>query len=237
MELESLENSIHYHFSDRTLLTRALTHTSYAYEQNASKMEHYERLEFLGDAVIGLAVSTFLFTIYPEQPEGDLSKRRASVVNEAQLADLARKIDLGRYLLLGKGEDQTGGREKPSILANAYEAMIAAIYLDGGWLEALKVCRSQFWNLLLPGRSVGSHPRDYKTRLQEKAQELFKETPQYEITREEGPDHNKVFESKVTLRGEVWGSGRGHSKKEAQQRAAEAALQKLLSKQIQDDES
>ncbi|MBI4208650.1 MAG: ribonuclease III [Deltaproteobacteria bacterium] len=228
-QILSLERTLGYCFRDRSLLIRSLTHTSHAYEREGTKIEHYERLEFLGDAVMDLAVSVFLFDLFPQEPEGDLSKRRASLVNERQLTLLARELHLGDYLLLGKGEEQTGGRDKDSILANAFEAVIAAIYLDGGWIPALDFCRRQFEDLLsIETSSEEGYAQDFKTRLQEKAQELFKETPQYELIREEGPDHEKIFEFRVTLQGEVRGTGIGHSKKEAQQRAAEAALEKIL---------
>jgi ribonuclease III len=227
-QILSIEKELGYSFHNRSLLLQSLTHTSHAYEREGTKIEHYERLEFLGDAVMDLAVSVFIFDLFPQESEGDLSKRRASLVNEKQLTLLARELHLGDYLLLGKGEEQTGGREKDSILANAFEAVVAAIYLDGGWVPALDFCRRQFEDLLSVETSSEGYAQDFKTRLQEKAQELFKETPQYELTREEGPDHEKIFEFRVTLQGEVWGTGVGHSKKEAQQRAAEATLQKIL---------
>lgn len=228
-QIQSLERKLGYPFKDRSLLLQSLTHTSYAYEREGEPMEHYERLEFLGDAVMDLAVSVFVFEIFPGESEGNLSKRRASLVNEKQLALLAKEMNLGEYLLLGKGEEQTGGREKDSILANAFEAIIAGIFLDGGWISSLDFCRRQFEALLLTETSSGGYAQDFKTRLQEKAQELFKEPPQYDLIREEGPDHEKIFEFQVSLQGKVWGIGTGPSKKESQQRAAEAALKKLLS--------
>jgi ribonuclease-3 len=184
-----------------------------------------ERLEFLGDAVLGLVVTDHLYRTYPELPEGELAKVRASVVNSEALAEVAAELDLGRALLLGKGEDASGGREKPSILADAMEAVIGAVYLDGGWDAA-----SEFIMRLLGERieegAAGPGGQDFKTRLQELAARQFDQLPRYEV-RDEGPDHAKQFFATVLLGGVRRGSGEGRSKKQAEQQAAREAWHQL----------
>ena len=185
-----------------------------------------ERLEFLGDAVLGLVVTDHLFRTY-ELPEGELAKVRASVVNSAALAELAAELDIGAALLLGKGEDSSGGREKPSILADAMEAVIGAVYLDGGWDPAAELVMNLVGaRIATAAEGPGGH--DYKTRLQELAARRFESLPRYEV-RDEGPDHAKRFFASVSLNGQVSGSGEGRSKKQAEQAAARAAWSLLSS--------
>jgi ribonuclease-3 len=205
------------------MLARSLAHRSWCAE--AVGEEPNERLEFLGDAVLGLVVTDHLFATYPDLPEGELAKVRASVVNSAALAELAAELDIGAALLLGKGEDASGGREKPSILADAMEAIIGAVYLDGGWKAA-----AEFVLRLLGDRiaeaAAGPGGQDYKTRLQELAARAFDQLPRYEVD-DEGPDHAKRFYARVFLGGELQGSGEGRSKKQAEQAAARMAWEWL----------
>jgi ribonuclease-3 len=180
-----------------------------------------ERLEFLGDAVLGLIVTDFLFRTYPDLPEGELAKVRASVVNSAALAEVAASLDIGAALLLGKGEDQSGGREKPSILADAMEAVIGAVYLDGGWQAADELVMGLLGNRIEEA-AAGPGGQDYKTRLQELSAHEFEHLPRYEV-HDEGPDHAKRFFASVYLGGDVQGRGEGRSKKQAEQAAARVA--------------
>jgi ribonuclease-3 len=180
-----------------------------------------ERLEFLGDAVLGLVVTDYLYRTYPEMPEGELAKVRASVVNSAALAEVAVDLDIGPFLLLGKGEDQSGGREKPSILADATEALIGAIYIDRGWSASERVVMTLLGERIEVA-AAGPGGQDYKTRLQELCARRFDELPLYSL-RDEGPDHAKEFEAVVYVRGRAEGIGRGRSKKQAEQAAAKQA--------------
>ncbi|GMU78246.1 MAG: ribonuclease 3 [Acidimicrobiia bacterium] len=214
-----LERSIGWEFSDRGHLEAALVHRSYCAEHSAATPN--ERLEFLGDAVLGLAVTDHVFTTYADLPEGELAKLRASVVNAEVLAELAREVRIGPALLLGRGEDISGGREKPSILADAMEAVIAAVYLDGGWDAARDLVLGLLTDRIEAG-AVGPGGDDYKTRLQEYAAREFDQLPRYHV-RSEGPDHSKEFFASVTIRGEVRGEGQGRSKKQAEQAAARVA--------------
>ncbi len=223
-----LEKSFGHSFGDKDFLKHALTHKSFAHENKLAPEEHNERLEFLGDAVLELAISEFLMEKFPHYSEGDLSKLRASIVNEKQLATIARMFGLGNYLYLGKGEEQTSGREKSSLLADAYEAVLGAVYLDKGFAKVSEVIRKHYSEILdNPTREISY--KDYKTELQEKSQDLFNATPRYRTVSETGPDHDKVFEIEIFLRNEIMGRGRGRSKKEAEQMAANEALQKLAS--------
>jgi ribonuclease III len=188
-------------------------------------LTHNERLEFLGDAVLNLTLSDLLLKKYPDFPEGRLSKIRAGLVNERKLADLALQLSLGVFLRIGKGEEMTGGREKPSILANTLEALLGAIYLDGGFKAASIFVDRLFNSELRDDHDLSS--RDYKTLLQEYCQGKMKKVPGYRLFREEGPDHKKVFFVEVTIQDQVISKGQGRTKKEAQQKAAEQALQKL----------
>jgi ribonuclease III len=196
-------------------------------------MASNERLEFLGDAVLGLVVTDYLFNTYPDLPEGELAKVRASVVNAGALAEVAGGLDLGAALLLGKGEDASGGREKPSILADAMEAVIGAVYLDAGWHEA-----SAFVMALLGERieeaAAGPGGQDFKTRLQELAARSFDQLPRYEVT-DDGPDHAKRFFATVFLGGKPHGEGEGRSKKQAEQAAARVAWQTLQDRLVAAD--
>jgi ribonuclease-3 len=205
------------------LLGRALTHRSYAYEHGG--LPTNERLEFLGDAVLGLVVTDALYTTHPDLPEGSLAKLRASVVNTRALADVARTLQLGRWLRLGRGEEVTGGRDKNSILADTMEAVIGAVYLDRGIATATTVVRGLFDPLMRAASEDGAS-LDWKTALQELAAARGLGAPVYAID-ESGPDHAKSFTAQVTLGGEVRGAGAGRSKKEAEQQAAEAAYVSL----------
>ncbi len=232
-----LESLLGYSFANRDIFQEALTHRSFAYESSdAGNVRDNERLEFLGDAVLGLAISHFLWYRFPNYTEGDLSRLRSALVNERELARVAERWDLGSFIRLGKGEEQTGGRRKSSILAGAVEAVLGAIYLDGGWDAVLKVVEKQIIPLL-PAFSLEDPIReirwDYKTRLQEWMQAQFKKTPVYRLDREEGPDHDKVFYVSVLMGNEVLARGKGKSKKEAQQNAAQVAYIKLTEKKIE----
>ncbi len=212
-----------YSFKNQELLYQAIRHPSYVYEKDSPRVSDNQRLEFLGDAVINLAISNLLMESFPEMKEGDLSKYRASLVSENGLSCIALDLELGDYLLLGKGEERTDGRKKLSILSDALEALIGAIYLDGGFAEALRVIAKLFSPLLesiSPGKSVN----DFKTDLQEYSQDAFQSTPQYRLEKETGPDHNKTFYAGVYLKGDLMGKGKGKSKKEAEQNAAKEAL-------------
>jgi ribonuclease-3 len=239
--VEELEQTIGYTFKNKDLLIEALTHRSFAYErgEGSSTVKDNERLEFLGDAVLELAVSHFLWHLYPHYKEGELSRLRSAIVREEELARLAERLNIGQYLILGKGEENTGGRSKPSILSGAVEAILGAIYLDGGWESVMRFVETHFLPFLeaLSDKDPLSElDRDYKTRLQEWMQGHFKKAPVYRIDREEGPDHAKTFYVSVLMDGKVLARGKGRSKKEAQQKAARVAYMKLV-KQGADEES
>lgn len=221
-----LEEAIQYTFRKKTLLKEALTHKSYVNEKDNKGFPYNERMEFLGDAVLSMAISRYLYVTYPEYSEAELSRIRAFTVREPSLAQAADRVHIGRYLLLGKGEEMTGGREKTSILADAFEALIGAIFLDGGLRNAEKFVIAQLEgtthklvseNLLF----------DFKTRLQEVSQASLGVLPNYITAKEEGPEHAKVFKVRVFLKDVCYGSGTGTSKKAAAQRAAQAALKKI----------
>lgn len=206
------------------LLATALTHPSYVFENPQKGVENNQRLEFLGDAILDFVVAEYLYLNYPDRPEGELTKMRAAVVNETTLARVAKEIRLGEELLLGKGEQVSGGRERPSILADAWEAVVGAIYLQYGFMEARRV----ILDLLKPeiAEVAQGNYGDYKTMLQEKAQREETEVS-YRILAEEGPDHNKRFTAGVFLQGKLMGKGIGRTKKEAEQRAAQQVLEEL----------
>ena len=218
-----LQLALGWTFVDHELLDQALTHRSYCAEHGME--ESNERLEFLGDSVLGLVVTRFTFEEYPDLPEGELAKLRASVVSARTLSEVALGLDLGASLRLGKGEDASGGRQKPSILADAMEAVIAAVYLDGGLDAATRLVLA-----LLEGRireqAVGPGGGDYKIRLQELAARQVDQLPRY-LVRHEGPDHSKRFFAAVFLRDEEYGAGEGRSKKSAEQAAARIAWERL----------
>ena len=216
-----LEEAIGYHFKNPELIHEALSHSSYANEKKKQRHSN-ERLEFLGDSVLSVVVSQYLFKHHPDLPEGELTRIRAALVCEKSLHKFALKIKLGNYLLLGKGEEHTGGRERPSILADAFEAVIAAVYLDGG-LEAARTHIMHFIPKTIPeNRSMLFG--DYKTALQVVIQKNPEEKIDYKLIEESGPDHNKTFVVEVCLNSNVIGKGIGKSKKEAEQMAAQEAL-------------
>lgn len=215
-----------YAFKNKALLENALQHSSYANEHRGGGMRSNERLEFLGDAVLGVVTADYLFRKHPDLPEGDLTRLRAALVCEDSLHEVAQSLELGRYLKLGRGEEQGGGRRRPSILADATESVFAAVYLDGGMEAASELIHRV---LLDKGReeAVEERRRDFKTELQELVQRKSGSTLGYRLVGSTGPDHAKVFEAAVLLNGEVFSTGTGHSKKEAEQTAAGAALEKL----------
>ncbi len=225
--LSNIQLRLSYTFKDEELLERALTHKSYANENK--RTSHNERMEFLGDAVLGLVVSEHLMKTCPDSTEGDLSRFRAAVVSEPALASVARELGLGDFLLLGKGEDQSGGRNKDSLLADCLEALIAAVYLDAGKDAAEALVIRIFDAVITKTCSIGSL-LDYKTDLQEICQERLKQLPEYRVLSETGPDHQKQFEMEVWIKGRLSGHGRGKSKKEAEQGAAREALAMLAEK-------
>ena len=223
---KDFEINIDYKFTNKEILTEALTHSSYANEHKINKVKDNERLEFLGDAILDLVVSEFLYKKHKDLPEGDLSKLRASIVCEAFLLEAAKEIRLGDFLLLGKGEELTGGRERTSVLADAFEAVIAAIYLDGGIEESEKFIH-RFIITYMESLSNDKKIEDYKTHLQEIIQKDSKNPISYVLINEKGPDHDKYFEVEVRHNGYILGSGSGRTKKEAEQQSAYEALQKL----------
>ena len=224
MSLSGLESALGYHFERVELLEQAITHKSYANEQSLRDRDN-ERLEFLGDAVLDLALSEVLARRFPLDPEGGLSKKRASLVNEETLAGLALELQIGGFLRLGRGETKTGGLQKPRILASTLEAIFGAIHLDRGFTSALGVVEAVFANRLdLLEQTKIDYQSDFKTRLQERIQELRKLTPTYSVENSEGPDHDRNFEVAVKIGDEVLAVGRGRSKKAAEQDAARLAL-------------
>lgn len=222
--MAELEALLDYSFEDRALLRRAMTHRSYANEHASEGVEDNERLEFLGDAVLDLLVGHQLMVRFPKLSEGELSMARAQMVSEAGLAKVAIEISLGDWLLLGKGEEQSGGRTKASILSDSFEALIAAIYLDGSLERARCFVEAQFESHTPKQPGVGS---DHKTRLQELVQKRWKMAPEYQVVGESGPDHDKRFEVAVLVDGKEMARATGKSKKIAEQAAAELALESL----------
>lgn len=218
-DVYDFEQTIDYSFINKELLLQSLTHSSYANENKRFQLQSNERLEFLGDAILDLIISEHIYEKYPQMPEGELTKLRASVVCEPMLAEGARKIHIGEFLYLGKGEDVTGGRTRDSILADAFEAVVGAVYLDGGMERA----RDHVLRIMIPmieKIQTNSIYKDYKTQLQEIVQKNSKTPIEYSIVNEEGPDHNKEFFAEVIHDGKVLGRGKGRSKKEAEQNAA-----------------
>ena len=220
--LEEFQGKIRYYFNDKELLIEALSHSSYANEKRKGRNSN-ERLEFLGDSVLSIVVSQYLFEHFTHLPEGELTKIRASLVCEKSLYEFAKQIDLGEHILLGKGEENTGGRERVSILADAFEAVIAAVFLDGG-LEAAKRHILKFIPKDIDDRKPVSFS-DHKTILQEIIQKNPEEKVEYKLGGQSGPDHNKAFKVQVRLNSNVIGTGIGRSKKEAEQMAAKEALE------------
>jgi ribonuclease-3 len=222
---EELEKKLGYSFRDRTLLETALSHSSYANENRALGIESNERLEFLGDSVLGQIVASYLYRTYPKMPEGQMTRLRADLVCETSLYDVAQKLDLGRYIKLGRGEEHTGGRQRESILADAVEAVIAAMYLDGG-IEISKQFIDRFLLAGFEAEEVHS-VTDYKTALQERVQRRSGQSLAYELVSESGPDHRKTFTMRVALNGKPIGEGSGRTKKEAEQNAAKSGLEAI----------
>ena len=221
----SLEKTLAYRFNNQDLLIEALSHSSFVNEQPLKDLRDNERLEFLGDAVLNLVVGHVLMDRFPDINEGDLSRLRAQIVNESQLATIAREIELGGFIQLGKGEIQTNGREKNSILANTLEALIAAVYLDGGFNAAFDFIVTQF-DTPLNIEAVSDIHGDYKSRLQELVQVTSTHIPQYQVVEESGPDHEKTFHTQLQV-GNIQTEGSGRSKKLAEQDAARKALELL----------
>lgn len=222
--MEKLEEKIGYSFKDKKLLQTALTHSSYANEKHDRSLS-YERLEFLGDSILGLVTAEFLYSHEPALPEGRMTRLRAELVCEGSLKKVAEELGIGEYMRLGKGEERSGGRGRASILADMVESVIAAIYLDSG----MDAARSFVVDRLLKNADLGEQHRiaDYKTELQELVQRKSDSHISYELTGESGPDHNKTFSFCVYINGVAAGQGSGRSKKEAEQAAACAALEKM----------
>ena len=227
-KLKELQEKIGYTYENEGLLRHALTHSSYANEKRMKKGADNERLEFLGDAVLEIVTSEFLYHKYPNRPEGELTKIRASLVCEPTLADCTKELSLGNYLYLGKGEDRTGGRKRPSILSDALEAVIGSLYLDGG----LEIAKAFILRFILTDTEKKQLFYDSKTILQEILQKDFKERVEYVLTDEYGPDHDKHFKVDAVFRGQIFGSGEGKTKKRAEQQAAYEAILKLKNSEI-----
>lgn len=222
--MKELEKKLNYSFKDSRLLKNALTHSSYANENRAEGISSNERLEFLGDSVLGFVTAKHLYSMQPTLSEGKMTRLRAELVCEQSLHGVALDLDLGKYLRMGHGEEKNGGRSRPSILADAVEAVIAAMFLDGG----IEPPESFIKRMILSPESIEAHhAADYKTELQELVQQKSGQVLSYAATGESGPDHAKVFSSSVSLNGKVIGEGSGRTKKEAEQAAACQALKKL----------
>jgi ribonuclease-3 len=228
-QLAKLEEALGYRFQHLELLNQALTHKSYVHEQRGPG-QHNERLEFLGDAALGLVISNHCYRRFGHLAEGELSKLRASLVNDGNLARIARHLDLGAFLLVGRGEEQTGGRAKASLLADTFEAVLAAIYLDSSLADVHQVILRCFEEDL--DTIINEGYKDYKSELQEYTQEKFGCVPIYTVVRERGPDHDKVFEVEIAIRRQAQGCGTGKSKKEAEQKAARTVLQALHQREL-----
>ncbi len=229
MQYETLQEIIGYRFGDRSILIQSLTHTSYGHEFLQDKpfaLRDNERLEFLGDAILDVIISDILLEAFPNGCEGQLSKMRAAVVNEKTLTDVAKSIELQGLIRLGKGETQTGGHLKSSILSSTLEALIAAIYLDGGFNAVYPVVRHLFSHFFEEERELISF-YDHKTQLQEILQSRWKLTPNYNLLKTSGPDHAKIFEVEVRMNGQSLAAASGNSKKEAEQNAAKSAIENL----------
>lgn len=224
MSHKAIENKLEYSFKDRQILQKALTHSSYANENKDKHLDSNERLEFLGDSVLGMIVARTIFTKYPNMPEGKMTKLRAQLVCEEALHRIALELNLGEYIRLGRGEERSGGRERVSILADAVEAIIAAMFLDGG----IDVAEDFIKRYVLIGLKVEfSNVIDYKTKLQEEIQKTAGNHISYEMVGEEGPDHKKTFTARVLVNNKAVGEGVGHTKKEAEQAAAAKALEAM----------
>ena len=225
--MKTLETKLGYQFQNPKLLDHALTHSSYANEHHLGSISSNERLEFLGDSVLGMIVADHLYRTFPDLPEGDLTRIRANLVCEGSLVLVAKEWDLGRFLKLGKGENACGGRSRPSILADAVDAVLAAVFLDGGLAHDRDIIQRFLLDRM---EQVNRASRDHKTYLQELVQRKSGQVLSYELIGESGPDHNKTFQMQVLLNGQPIGQGTGHSKKEAEQAAANAAIERLEGK-------
>lgn len=223
LDLHDFEKRLGYKFHDISLLETALTHTSYA---NEHKVVSYERLEFLGDAVLQMLTSKYIYKAYPDFPEGKMSRLRANIVCETTLSHIAERLGIGEAARLGRGEELTGGRTRPSILADMVEAILAAVYIDGGIEKAEGIIFDAYGHII-EAAAEGRLIKDYKTELQEKVQTGGKKQPEYAVIAESGPAHDKTFTMEVSIDGEARGRGSGKTKQEAQQMAAKAALEKL----------
>ena len=224
--LADLQDRLGYRFRRVEHLETAMTHTSFANEAGP-EVGHNETMEFLGDAVIELVTSTILIRLPGDMREGEMSKIRAMVVSKAGLAEMARELKIGEVLRMSRGEEASGGAEKASLLADAYEALAAAVFLDGGFEAARRLYEAEFERRVRDAMGGKLGARDYKTRLQEVCQARFGSPPVYRIVDERGPDHAKVFVTELRIKGKPWGTGRGSSKKESEQDAARAVLEKL----------
>jgi ribonuclease-3 len=229
-DFAALEDRLGYRFRQPQILERALTHRSLANEDATGAIMDNESLEFLGDAVLGFSIADTLFRRFPEYDEGQKSKLKSLLVSTSTLARLARQLELGEFLMLGRGEEKTGGRRKQALLADGYEAVIAAIYVDGGIEAARGFIGRQFASLIDEVREPTFGGRDHKSALQEYLQGHDQPLPEYHVASESGPDHRKLFQVEVRVRDEVIGQASGRSKKEAEQEAARAALEKLVTK-------
>ncbi len=223
--IKDLETALGYRFRNITLLQNALAHSSYANERWHDSLKSNERLEFLGDSILGMVVAEYLYRNFPDRPEGELTRMRADMVCETSLARIADRLDLGSHLMLGHGEEQGGGRSRPSILADAVESVIAASFLDGGFGAAEGIIQ-RFVLTNVPVTKLQN--KDYKTALQELVQQKKNQVLSYTLTGETGPDHDKSFQVEVSLNGQVVGQGSGRSKKRAEQDAARAAMDMLF---------
>ena len=226
--IKDLEMAIGYRFENITLLQNALAHSSYANEHWHNSLKSNERLEFLGDSILGMVVAEYLYRNFPDRLEGDLTRMRADMVCENSLARIAERLQLGSYLLLGNGEEQNGGRKRSSILADAVESVIAACFLDGGMASA-RAFIERFVLVRVPEKQLVN--RDYKTALQELVQQKKNQLLSYALVGESGPDHDKQFRVELSINGEVIGSGTGTSKKRAEQEAARTAIEVLTQKE------
>ena len=222
--LSTLQEEISYQFRNLDLLNLALTHRSYAHERSGGTFRDYERLEFLGDSVLNLIISHLIMDRFPHSHEGELTRLRASLVNEKSLAEISKNLGLNQCLLLGRGESQGGGREKTSVISDAYEALIGAIYLDGGFEKAFGVVEKQFIPILDQGLNDDG---DFKTKVQQICQSRFGRPPRYRLSELKGPQHDKTFGAEIFIDGRSYGYGIGKNKKEAQQNAAREALKRI----------
>lgn len=225
MDISELEKQLNIEFKQKELLVQAFTHSSYVNEHRQEQFEDNERLEFLGDAVLELGVSQYLFNTYKQLPEGELTKLRAAIVCEPSLMNFAQELDFGKFLLLGKGEAQTGGRERPAILADVFESFLGALYLDQGYEKVIQFLEKHVFPKINTG--AFSHGMDYKSKLQEFVQQDKNQKVTYEVVEEKGPSHDREFLVHVSINGKTIGEGLGRSKKEAEQRAAKLALDQL----------